>query len=516
MESVARRRLIAIAVLTVLFGAAVGVMYALWAEFVPGFFYTALGAWAVGVALTFVFIRSRIEVGGLGGAGRTTEIPTQPPVVPPTPDLPLVVEPSPSRPELLAPPPVAAPAGYVFRGHTLYQRGSEAKPIRFFSKKKGEVGTPIPLPAGFEAAWDAKKGKPVLRALKDESPLAGGAEEMEARVAGGDGRRCSAWTSIGIMCENVAREGGTYCAKHANYKPEQVTGQFVVNVPRGGASGKAVKGGLGEFQVRVGGKGVAKPLKLRAPEFEARIARPTVKGSRRALRMPSFEVAHDRRAMKPFKGVKAGEFEVSTARPSSKPLKLKEPKLVLRGPARPLVKPLRLREPELRIRSGAAPPPRPLRIREPNLQVRGGASPAAKPLRLREPNLNVRGPVAHAPKPMRVAEQNVLVRRSVGTPGKPLRLKEPNIQLRGASGKPAKPLRNIADAPMVVRKSGSLGAGKPFRLAEPKLEVKSGASKPPKPFKSNPSDILVERDSKKRSDVGVAGRPAKGAKKRGK
>lgn len=509
MESVARRRWIAIGVLTVLLGAAVGTMYALWAEFVPAFFYTSLGAWAVGVALVFVFIRSRIEIGGLGGPNRTTEMPAVPPSVPPTPDLPLVVEPSPSRPELLVPSAAKAePAraeGYVFRGHTLYQRGSSEKPIRFFSKKKGETGTPIPLPSGFEAFWDPKKGRPSLRALAP-SPLEETVEEMETQVAGGDGKRCSAWTSIGIMCENLARDGSVYCTRHANYKPEQLTSQFEVNVPRGGAGGKAVKGGLGAFEVRVGGKpGGPKPLKIKPVEFEARVARPTVKGARRTLRMPEFEVQHDRRAMKPFKTVKAGEFEVSAAKPAPKPLRLKEPNLVVRGPARVPLKPLKLREPELRIRSGAAPPMKPLRLREPNLQVRGGAAKPAKPLRLREPTLNVRAPTAHVPKPLRLAEPNVLVRRGVGTPGKPLRLKEPNLEVRSGAAKPAKPLRNIADAPMEVKKSGSLGRGKPFRPAEPKLEVKSGASKPPKPFKSNPSDILVERDNKDRSGVGLAG-----------
>lgn len=517
MESVARRRWIAIAGLTVLFAAAIGTMYALWAEFVPVFFYIALSAYAVGIALVFVFVRSRMEIGGMQGATRTTELPAGPPELPPTPDLPLVVEPSPSRPELLSPPmpAQAAQEGYTFRGHTLYQRGSGSKPIRFFSKRPGESGTPIALPVGFEAFWDDKKGRPALRALK-ESPLTETVEELETHVAGGDGKRCSAWTSIGIMCENPARDGSLYCARHVHYKPEQVTGQFEVTVPRGGHAGKAVRGGLGAFEVRVGGKPSGpKPLRIQPTEFEARVARPVVKGGRKALRMPEFEVQHDRRAMKPFKGVKAGEFEVSPARPAPKPLRLKEPSLVVRGPLRAPAKPLRLREPELRIRGGAAPATKPLRLREPILNVRSGAAPPVKPLRLREPNLNVRGPVAHAPKPLRLTEPNVVVRRGVGTPGKPLRLKEPRLEVRTGAAKPAKPLRNIADAPLEVKGSGSLMRGKPFRPAEPKLVVRSGASKPPKPFKSNPSDVLIERDSKERSEVGL-GRPSKKPRRRAK
>ncbi|HLE47482.1 MAG TPA: hypothetical protein VI818_04220, partial [Candidatus Thermoplasmatota archaeon] len=210
------------------------------------------------------------------------------------------------------------PAGFVFRGFTLYERAVAGKMSRAFAKKVPAGATAITLPTGYEATWDPKKREPKLVRLVDE--------EAEVVIERGAGKPCSAWNSPGEICENVAVGGTQYCKKHANYRGGMEWGGVETRIAR-----RDTKGGA---------------FRSATPTMEVITAKPRAKPF--TVKIPTVEVHLDRRLAKPVKFGRASEPEVRLARGKPmKPLRFGKPKVDVRVARLETPKPLRLGQPDV-------------------------------------------------------------------------------------------------------------------------------------------------------------------------
>lgn len=440
----------------------------------------------------------------------------------------IVVEPS--RTEPIVFPTSTAPAAFQFRGYTLYGRGES----RFFSKSTPPGAQAIELPEGYEAKWDEKKEKPVLVeivALQDEEP--------EIIVDSGK-KACSAMVAPGEFCENFTKEGSKFCAKHVDYRGGDDF--FEVRKPGVMTKGRPQRSAAPELEVRLA-KPSAKPLKFKRgpePSVEVRVARPSNTKSIEYKRGKAVEINIDRRAMKPFKAKPGRNVEVEVdRREPEKPLKFGragEPVVRLAKPG--LGKPVkfgRANEPVVRVAKPVAPKPLKLaRGDEPTLKV--ARPPAPKPLRLKsavEPTIREDQATRAKPKGKQLSASEVVVKRPTGgsdaaPKGKrssaselvfktPTRAPVPKGKQLAASSVVVKTPSNaavpkgkqLAASDVVVKKGGMAKPASPLKIGQPDIVVRKAGAKPPaappKSRKSDEPEIVVVKDTKRRTMLGVAG-----------
>jgi hypothetical protein len=363
MDGKAKARAAAVIVLTLMAGLSIALMYSVGGTFQALWFWATIGGWIVVLAVSWT------AAGALSGkraeaeryrmpvrpqtttvpslesprrealrSNRTIEMPRRDGVVRPSslaasaalPRAELVgaaeeptLEPQVEAPEEPEPEP---PAGYVFRGFTLYERTQKGKPVRFFSKK-GPVGGghPVLLPEGHDVRWDGKHRRPVLVPPKRPEPEEPMAEPAPAKVLGKTpkaaapppfelpeptAKPCSAMTSPGVFCSNPAKTGGLYCARHVSYKAAAILEPKVeVTHDSATARGKAPKFALPPFEVQLD-RAVHRPTKARKPH--------TVK----------LEVREDRATHEPAKPIKPRTVELKfrTDRATPEPRKAKPAK----------------------------------------------------------------------------------------------------------------------------------------------------------------------------------------------
>ncbi|MBI2078633.1 MAG: hypothetical protein HYT80_09750 [Euryarchaeota archaeon] len=388
-----------------------------------------------------------------------------------------------------------APPGFAYRGFTLYATTVAGKTTHVFAKKPPANAEPVLLPTGHEAVWDAKKKAPKLVRLVDETP--------EVVIERGAGRPCSAWTTPGEICENVALAGSPYCKAHAKYRSGDEWGTVDAQIARRDQKGGMFRSAAPKMEV-ITARPKAKPFTVRIPTVDVRTSRPTAKPLK-GWKPTTPEVRTARG--QPVKPLRLGEpqFSVRLGKDKApKPLRLGQPRVELRPTKGTPPKPLRLREPDVRFRDTRPKAEKPLRWGRPDIDVRDARPKAAKPLRLREPEVNVRDAHPKAAKPLRFGQANVEVRETRPPARKPLRLAEPKIEIKGASPRAAKPLK-IAEPKIEVRVAKPKAA-KPLDLVDmSNVEVVSGASKKAAALKGlKPAgEVLVVKDTRGRSDVGV-------------
>ena len=472
----------------------------------------------------------------------------------PEPEPEIVVEPSRTEPIVF---PTPAPVGYQFRGYTLYARGDS----RFFSKGTPPGAQAIVLPEGYEAKWDDKKQKPVLVEV-----VPPGEEEPEI-VLDSAKKACSAMVAPGEFCENFTKEGSKYCAKHADYRGGDEL--FDVRKPGVMTQGKTQRFGAPEIEVHVA-KPTAKPLKFKRgpePNIEVRVAKPSNTKSIEYKRGKAVEIQIDRRASKPLKLRPAGNVEVEVdRREPEKPLKFGKPNEPVVRLARPSAgKPVKFgqpNEPVVRVaKPSAGKAVRFGRGEEPTLKV--AKPPAPKPLRLKtapEPTIRedqatpgkpkgkplppstlvVKQPTAlnkPPPKGKQLPASELVVKSPTNTPmpkGKrlppselvvrqPTALNKPppkgkqlpasELVVKSPTNKPMPKGKQLPASDVVVKRPGVAKPAAPLKVGQPEIVVRSAsAARPAAPAKARKQvepEIVVVKDTKRRSLVGMVGESPK-------
>lgn len=397
MSSGSRPRLVWTISLLALYGLAFATMYVLWARFQPAYFWSATGVVVLALLLVWTLGRKRKteDVTGApvveqiaaqttvttgGGVQQWQSTTAKPDYAAPLPAL-VVAKQQPQE--------VPAPA-YALKGFTLYERTLKGKAQRTFAKAPPVGGwRAIALPDGFEAVWDRKQKKPVLAPTALAAPAVQEEDDALALpnptrvVTTNEARMCAAMTSPGIFCTKPARAGEATCGVHAKWT------------------------GASELVVKPGGKGAVKGLRIKAPEFEARVARPVPP---RKLKPLNFTPAKlDVRVAKPKEGKAirfgTGTLDARVAKPKpGKPIKFGSGSLDVHVAKPKLGKPIKFGTGALDVRTSKPKAGKALRLgRAAEPEVRTARSgPSKKASKLPRVQAVVREAQRASPKPLRV------------------------------------------------------------------------------------------------------------------
>jgi hypothetical protein len=413
------------------------------------------------------------------------------PAVMSEPEPELVVEPSRTEPIVLPTPLEPTPSAYTFRGFTLYERGTS----RFFSKSSPPGAQAIELPEGYEAKWDDKKEKPVLIEVLQEEP-----ETPDVTVVSQQ-KPCSAMIAPGEFCENLAKDGSKYCGRHVNFDREEE----IFEVRKSG-SPKAAKGprfATPQIDVRYA-RPSPKPFKIKPAKpaaIEVRVAKPSNTKELEYKRGKPIEVKAPRAASKPFKPRGSSEIVVEHDAPEHmKPLKFgraNEPMVRVAKPPAP--KPLHLRaaaEPTIKVDHALPTKGKGKGLAHSDVVLRKGAfsKPVPKGKQLSMSEIVVKKPASPASQA-----------KGKQLPASEIVLKQPH------AGKPAPKGKQLPASEIVVKKPGTAKPVAPLKFAKDDFVVRStrDARAPAKLPKIVEPDIVVVKDTKRRSTLGIGGEAPK-------